>query len=64
MMKNKDMYDLRRLKINVNHMIDGCGKRILKPIYIDLLIDDKYIVKGEMTNVEPLKWLLEWLEQE
>ena len=64
MMKNKDKYDLRKLDIKVNHMIDGCGKRIIKPIYIDLRINEEYIVKNEIVNVEPLKWLLEWLESE
>ena len=62
--KNKDAYNLTELDVEVKYMIDGCGKKILKPIYIDIKQGDKYIIKDAIANVGALKWLLEWLEQE
>ena len=58
------MYDLTTLEISVGHLINGCGKRIEKPVFINIKKGDDYIVQNENVNVEPLKWLLTWLESE
>lgn len=63
-MKNKDKYDLRKLNISINHLIDGCGKRIEKPYFINIKLDDKFIVKEEKVKIMALNWLMEWLEME
>lgn len=63
-MKNKDKYKLNELDIQFNHLINGCGKRIEKPIFVNIKSGDTFIVKEKKIENNALKWLLEWLESE
>ena len=60
-MKNKDKYDLTKLEIKANYHIDGCGRKIPDPKYVDIIYEGETIVKEQKTK-DVFKYLMEWLE--
>ena len=63
-MKNKDRYDLNKLKITVNYHIDGCGKKIMSYRFIDIQCEGEYLIKEQKTKLQPIEFLFDWLERE
>ncbi len=62
MEKNKDIYTLTDLDFDIHYQVDGCGKRIPKPFYVDILYHGEVLVKGMYVRSNMTKVVLEWLE--
>lgn len=61
-MKNKDKYDLTTLTFRPRYMITGCGKKITKKYWFDVLQDNVIVAKGIEAKDSMLPYIFEWLE--
>lgn len=62
-MKNKDKYDLTKLKIQIMHEFNGCGKIIAGKNTLIFTYEDKEIARKKEKK-EIITTIMEWLEDE
>lgn len=62
-MKNKDKYDLTKLRVDISYLTDGCGKKVDNMRYVIIKDGDKKLF-GELVNDRPMDAVLKWLESE
>ena len=63
-LKNKDRYDMRKLKVKISYHIDGCGKKIESYRFITIEHEGQIILDQKKTKLQPIEFLFGWLEGE
>jgi hypothetical protein len=66
-LKNKDKYNLNEVQFDVQHMVNGCGKRIMSSqtiIFYRVEEGKKYILFKKKTQDRVFDVFKRWLEDE
>lgn len=63
-MKNKEKYDLREIEISKEYLINGCGKKIETPYFINIYYKGNCLVDKGKTSLSAFAYLMYWLEEE
>ena len=63
-MKNKEYYDLTKIDVIADYMINGCGKIIPNKRLVQILYENKKIGQRVETDKAVYRYLLDWAEEE